>query len=211
MIVEVGGATTNIHSVAEQSPATPQTLVRGLPEPRIKRTVEGDLGIRYNAPTIYEHIGRETFFSRLGALNPAVDERECDPRRYVKYLSDNVGYVPSTAVGLDVDIVLAQSAAEIAAERHAGTLRHEFSVVGEIAVQHGKNLLSTENMIGTGGIFRYGYRPGRVLRSALFRSEAPWSLRPRDPRMFIDAEYLLYGIGLLRRLRAGLEISQEAP
>ena len=87
MIVEVGGATTNIHSVADQSPATPQTFVRGLPESRVKRTVEGDLGIRYNAPTIFEHIGREGFFSRLRALDPAVDDESCEPERYVRYLS----------------------------------------------------------------------------------------------------------------------------
>jgi uncharacterized protein (TIGR01319 family) len=61
VIVEVGGATTNIHSVGDSSPATSQTVVRGLPELRVKRTVEGDLGIRYNAPTIYDFIGGDVF------------------------------------------------------------------------------------------------------------------------------------------------------
>ena len=65
MIVEVGGATTNIHSVADQSLLTPQTVLRGLPEARVKRTVEGDLGIRYNALTIYGFVGREAFLARL--------------------------------------------------------------------------------------------------------------------------------------------------
>ena len=197
MIVEVGGATTNIHSVAEQTPATPQTFVRGLPEPRVKGTVEGDLGIRYNAPTIYAHTGRDAFFSRLRTLDPSVDEHGFDPEGYVRRLSGDVGYVPAGRLEADVDIVLAQSAAAIASERHAGTLRYEFSVVGEIAVQHGKNLLPAENVIGTGGIFRYGVHPEAVLRSALFSVDAPWSLRPKDPRLFIDSDYMLYGIGLL--------------
>jgi hypothetical protein len=70
-------------------------------------------------------------------------------------------------------------------------------VVGEILVQHGKNLLGVENLIGTGGIFRYGLRPERVLRAALFSPDKPWSLKPRGPKTFIDSDYMLYGIGLL--------------
>jgi uncharacterized protein (TIGR01319 family) len=197
VVVEVGGATTNIHSVADQSLVTPQTVVRGLPESRVKRTVEGDLGIRYNAPTIYDFIGRDTFLSKLRRLSPQADGHDFDPETYVSYLSDNVGYAPLSEIELDTDIVLAESAAAIAVQRHAGTVRQEFSVVGEITVQHGKNLLATENLIGTGGIFRYGLRPERILQSALFSPEAPWSLKPKHPRAFVDGDYMLYGIGLL--------------
>jgi len=108
-----------------------------------------------------------------------------------------VGHVPETERELCADIVLAEAAASIAVERHAGTVRHEFSVVGEILVQHGKNLLEVENLIGTGGIFRYGLHPERVLRAALFNPEKPWSLKPQAPTAFIDRTYMLYGIGLL--------------
>ena len=202
LVVEVGGATTNIHSVAEQSPVTPQTVIRGLPESPVKRTVEGDLGIRYNAPTIYDFIGRDAFMARLRDLYPAVDDpsgddQRFDPDEHIEYLSKNVGHVPTTELGLNADIVLAESAASIAVERHAGTVRQEFSVVGEILVQHGKNLLEVENLIGTGGIFRYGLRPERILSSALFNPEKPWSLKPRNPKTLIDRIYMLYGIGLL--------------
>ena len=54
LIIEVGGATTNIHSIAHGYPKTSTTHQKGLPEPYAKRTVEGDLGIRWNARTIYE-------------------------------------------------------------------------------------------------------------------------------------------------------------
>jgi uncharacterized protein (TIGR01319 family) len=197
LVVEVGGATTNIHSVVDQSPVTPQTVIRGLPESRVKRTVEGDLGIRYNAPTIYDFIGRDIFMTKLRDLYPSVDDHDFDADRQIDYLSKNVGHVPSTDLGLNADIVLAESAASIAVERHAGTVRQEFSVVGEILVQHGKNLLEVENLVGTGGIFRYGLRPERVLRAALFSPDKPWSLKPKGPKTFIDRNYMLYGIGLL--------------
>lgn len=197
LVVEVGGATTNIHSVADQSPVTPQTVIRGLPEARVKRTVEGDLGIRYNAPTIYEFVGRDAFMARLRELCPSVDNDCFDPDGHIEFLSQNVGHAPSTDRGLKADIVLAESATSIAVERHAGTVRQEFSVVGEILVQYGKNLLEVENLIGTGGIFKYGLHPEKVLRAALFSSDKPWSLKPKNPKTYIDRNYMLYGIGLL--------------
>jgi hypothetical protein len=64
-------------------------------------------------------------------------------------------------------------------------------------VQHGKNLLSAENLVGTGGIFTYGLHPERILRSALFSPETPWSLKPKAPKAYIDRDYMLYGVGLL--------------
>jgi uncharacterized protein (TIGR01319 family) len=196
LVLEVGGATTNVHSVIDQRPVTPQTVLRGLPEPRVKRTVEGDLGIRYNAPTIYNLMGRDAFMERLRRLHASVAE-DFDAGAHVDSLSGNVGYVPQGDLEYKADIVLAESAASRAVERHAGIVQQEFSVVGEILVQRGKNLLDAENVIGTGGIFRYGQDPERVLRAALFSSEAPWSLKPRAPRAFVDQEYTLYGIGLL--------------
>jgi uncharacterized protein (TIGR01319 family) len=108
-----------------------------------------------------------------------------------------VGHVPTTDIEFNVDTVLAESAASIAVQRHAGTLRQEFTVVGEVMVQHGKNLVPTKNLIGTGGIFKYGLHPERILKSALFDAEAPWSLKPKNPQTYIDREYMLYGIGLL--------------
>ena len=197
VIVEIGGATTNIHSVADQSLVTPQTVFRGLAEQRVKRTVEGDLGIRYNAPTIYEMVGRDRFDDRLKALVPAMEGKAPDTQVHVRFLSANVGHVPVSEIERKADIVLAESAVAIAVERHAGTLRQEYSVVGEIMVQHGKNLLPTDNLIGTGGIFKYGADPKQVLQSALFSPDKPWSLKPKAPTVYLDIEYMLYGIGLL--------------
>jgi len=126
-----------------------------------------------------------------------VDEQAFDPDAHIDHLSRNVGHTPTEELELAADIVLARSAASIAVERHAGTVKQEFSVMGEILVQRGKNLLDAENVIGTGGIFRYGLHPERVLQAALFSPETPWSLKPRAPKTFIDRDYMLYGIGLL--------------
>ena len=196
LIVEVGGATTNIHSVGDGGPADPQTIIRGLPEPRIKRTVEGDLGIRYNAPTILEMMGVETCRARLAEIDPGGDSAS-DLAAHTNSLSRDVGYVPSTDLEFNLDVMLARSATSIAVERHAGTLREEYSVVGAVNVQQGKNLLDTATLIGTGGIFKYGRYPEKILGAALAGPDNPWSLKPKAPQAFIDGDYLLYGIGLL--------------
>ena len=65
VVVDVGGATTDVCSIAAGYPTQASTLVKGLPEPYAKRTVEGDLGIRYNAKTILEIAGEKALLEAL--------------------------------------------------------------------------------------------------------------------------------------------------
>ncbi len=197
LVVEIGGATTNIHSVADISPVTPQTIIKGLPEQKVKRTVEGDLGIRYNAPTILDLVGEKTLQSELNSFTPSGGIEKADIKQYVKKVSDTVEHVPSSDTEYVLDVVLAKSAALIAVERHAGAVRKEYSISGETSVQYGKNLLDVENIIGTGGIFRYGQHPVRILQAGLYDAQKPWSLKPKAPKAYIDSSYILYAVGLL--------------
>lgn len=197
LIVEVGGATINIHSVAEGQPINSNTILRGLPEARVKRTVEGDLGIRYNAPSILEFVGSQVCLSQLQAMVPNVNLSTSGLADLAQELSVNVGHVPDTPFDFCLDRVLAESAVAFAVERHVGTLRQEFSLAGEIKVQKGKDLTQVNTIIGTGGIFKYGRSPEKILCSALFDPQKPWSLKPISPSAYIDRDYLLYGIGLL--------------
>jgi len=197
LVVEVGGATINIHSVADGRPADAKTVLRGLPETRTKRTVEGDLGIRYNAPTILEFVGAARCLERLRTVLPdaRIDADELAAR--VHRLSSDVGHVPSTDLDDAIDRVLAEAAVSFAVERHAGTLKQEFTLAGEVKVQVGKDLTQVTNLVGTGGIFKYGRWPEKVLASALYDAGVPWSLKPMRPAAWLDQGYLLYGIGLL--------------
>ena len=195
LVIEVGGATTNVHSVADIIPFTQQTVVRGLPESRVSRTVEGDLGLRYNARTIFDLAGAERLTAFAGQMAP--DSGFCDPETYTRLLNERVEHVPRDDHEKFMDTALAACAAGIAAERHAGRLKTEFSAMGEIHIQYGKNLLEVKNILGTGGIFRYGAKPEAVLAAALFSDRNPWSLKPRAPKAYLDADYLLYAMGLL--------------
>ena len=195
LVVEVGGATINIHSVADITPFTPQTILRGLPEARVSRTVEGDLGIRYNARTIFDFVGAEQL--KLLAEQMAAGPNSCDPDAYTNMLHEHVEHVPQDYHEALMDIALAASAVNIAVERHAGRLKTEFLATGETSIQYGKNLFRAENILGTGGIFRYGIKPEAVLAAALFSEKTPWSLKPCSPKAYLDADYLLYAMGLL--------------
>ncbi|MDR3363682.1 MAG: glutamate mutase L [Clostridiales Family XIII bacterium] len=197
LVVEVGGATTNIHSVEDIKGVTPQTVVKGLPESRVSRTVEGDMGIRYNARTIFEIAGAGCLSECVHSLDPAFPAEAADPDAYTRLVGEHVGHVPQNEGEALLDIALAKTSVGIATQRHAGYLKPEFTAIGEVFIQYGKNLLDVRNVIGTGGVFKYGKMPEAVLASAVFSEDAPWSLRPRTPNAWVDSEYILYAIGLL--------------
>src|SRR5690349_12114131 len=52
MVVDIGGATTDVHSDHAQEPAAPGVQDPLLPPPPTLRTVEGDLGLRAGAPGV---------------------------------------------------------------------------------------------------------------------------------------------------------------
>ena len=57
MGVDVGGATTDVYSIADGMPQQANTVYKGLPEPYAKRTVEGDIGMRYSIQGILDAAG----------------------------------------------------------------------------------------------------------------------------------------------------------
>ena len=199
VVVEIGGATTNIHSVAGNKPVDNRTVMRGLPESRVKRTVEGDLGIRWNSHTIFELAGQEELRNTLEGLGsvPPETAQAVDFRAYTDFLYANVEHVPENELEYELDIALAKTSAGMAMSRHAGTVRTEYSLAGELTIQYGKNLMPARCVIGTGGIFKYGRNPERILRAALFDPLEPWSLKPQNPEAYIDRDYILYGVGLM--------------
>jgi uncharacterized protein (TIGR01319 family) len=68
IVLDVGGATTDLHSVTEDSDEISRILTS--PEPKAKRTVEGDLGVYVNMKNIIEVLGgAEKLKSELDGLD----------------------------------------------------------------------------------------------------------------------------------------------
>lgn len=196
LVVDVGGATTDIHSVAKGTPSQDNVIVKGLPEPYVKRTVEGDLGIRYNAESILEMAGKGKVEKRMLSSKQA-PAQQIDLETAVHHLSRNIGALPQREEDALIDIGLASTAVDIATQRHAGIIEEMYFPTGKVRIQHGKDLMNTRMILGTGGIFAYGSEPRRVLEAAAYDRNSPESLRPVAPEFFIDERYILFAVGLL--------------
>lgn len=190
LVVDVGGATTDVHSVAEGSPKRPDVVQRGLPEPYVKRTVEGDLGLRYNARTIVE-------IASPAAVDTFLPGGETRLVEWGHRVSASTSTLPNSDDEHRMDVVLARIATEIAVKRHVGTVEAVPTPQGKVYVQYGKDLTGVPMVIGTGGIFAYGRDSRSILEAALFSDADPFSLRPQAASLTIDASYIMYAIGLL--------------
>ena len=190
LVVDIGGATTDVHSVADGAPAREGVVRYGLPEPRVKRTVEGDLGMRHNAATIVEAVGREAISRRSGLDASAID-------RLLASFAADVERLPVSREETAFDEALAWAAVRIAVERHAGSAEIVQTVQGPVVVQTGKDLSALKTVIGTGGPLAHGATPSSVLEAACADPALPTSLRPAAPRLLVDGDYMLYAAGLL--------------
>ncbi len=194
MMVDVGGATTDVYSVCAGAPTEAAIVPKGLPEPFAKRTVEGDLGVRHNVESLLDLAGGRHEEVRLGSgkVMPFEDfavqaRRSTTPASRLPENEDDAG----------VDGFLGSVAVEEATQRHGGALEQAYTLNGPVHLLYGKDLRSVENIVGTGGPIVFGKDPGAVLSSALYSDRFPMSLRPRSATMWLDRDYLLYAIGLL--------------
>jgi uncharacterized protein (TIGR01319 family) len=195
VVVDVGGATTDVHSVAEGAPTREGVVPHGLPEPYVKRTVEGDLGMRINANTIAEAAG-------LDALAAAAGLDAARVRALLDGLTTNVERLPESDEERRLDRALAESALKIAVARHAGTVTIVQTVTGPVSMQTGKDLSDVKTLIGTGGVLAHGVGAEAMLARCLADPREPHSLRPKAPDLLLDSDYLLFACGLLREKAA---------
>jgi len=188
--IDVGGATTDVYSAAAGRPTTPRTTQRGLAEPYLKRTVEGDLGVRINAPAVVA-AGRAELPGSQDVVPPAYADR----------VARAVAALPACEEERRLDVRLAAIAALIAARRHAGHLEVGYGIEGSYHVQYGKDLTAVPAVIGTGGVLSGCARDpaecARILGPVGYDDGAPDLLLPRAPRRFVDRQYVLYAAGLL--------------
>ena len=189
--VDVGGATTDVYSIADGMPEHMSTVYKGLPEPFSKRTVEGDIGMRYSIHGIVEAAGLDRI-SRLSGLSP---QRVTE---LVDYLSSHTDIVPDDDSELEaLDFALASMAIEVGVARHAGIIEETYTMLGQTFVQTGKDLTRVKKILVTGGSLIHTKRTVEIASHAMYSPAQPMSLRPKKAEVWIDRKYILAAMGLL--------------
>lgn len=189
--VDVGGATTDVYSIADGMPEHMNTVYKGLPEPYAKRTVEGDIGMRYSIQGILDAAGEE----KICALSGLSMERIS---ALVKDLREHTDKVPFGDEELEsLDFALASCAIEEAVTRHAGTISETYTMMGQTFVQEGKNLTRVKQIVVTGGSLIHTKRTAQIASHALYSPVNPASLRPKNADIWVDRTYILAAMGLL--------------
>ena len=192
IIIDIGGATTDVHSIGYGEPTKGGVNMKGLEEPFAKRTVEGDLGMRYSAVSLWEAAGSRKLRAYLNDKDRKIDiEGRC------KYRNSNIKMVPETDEDIKFDEAMAKAATELSMERHCGTVECIYTPMGAVYNQLGKDLMDVRYMIGTGGVLVHSKNPGEILKAGTFNKENATSLRPRSPKTLVDKTYILSSMGLL--------------
>jgi hypothetical protein len=171
LTIDVGGATTDVHSVTEGSPAYVKLMVA--PEPRAKRTVEGDLGVYINAAHIVAAVGAAS-----------LDTQGVMP-------------IPENSVARRIALDLTRWAVDIAVWRHAGELRAVYGTYGRNELVEGRDLTAIRYVIGTGGaLTRLGM--GREILGHIKADPSKRKLLPPpEAQVLLDQHYIMAAAGVL--------------
>ena len=199
MGIDVGGATTDVYSIADGSPRDMQVMLKGLPEPYVKRTVEGDIGMRHCIDGIIAELGLENLAGRCGLPEDRAEEL------YERF-SSKKEIIPETGEEEAFELALAMAAVDVASQRHSGKLQEVYTSTGLAYVQTGKDLRSLEQIVLSGGALIHAGDPLKIAKAALYNSAAPTSLRPLRARIWRDSKYILSAMGVLAEKEADLAL-----
>ncbi len=189
VVVDVGGATTDVHSVVEIDPEDAGLARQVVATVPVTRTVEGDLGMRWSAiSAVEEGLAADVLpGAEAEALRHAAAVRRADP-----------SYLPEGATEARRDQQIAAAAVAVALRRHAGRQQVTFGPDGRVVERTGKDLREIDVLVGSGGVLRNNPDEvtDRVLGGVVGEVSGGWQL-PRDPRVVVDRDYVLAPAGLL--------------
>ena len=173
MTIDVGGATTDVHSVTRDTPEHEKLRLR--PEPGSKRTVEGDLGVYFGAEQMLSN-------AACSGINP-----------------DALVALPRAREQREATIALTRLACQQAIRRHVGRVRPSYGVYGRTLVVEGRDLSAIQWIVGTGGaLTRLG--AGREILAGLRAQGEVGEINlmpPASAQILLDDDYLLAAAGVM--------------
>ncbi|WP_434130908.1 glutamate mutase L [Sporomusa sphaeroides] len=199
LVIDIGGATTDIHSVLpdlEKLTMEEKGLIINNEKQPSYRTVEGNLGLRVSATGIVETLGPLGVLAKIGCNS---EEQAAQIIKYTEYLEKNPDHISQSPMEKQFDLALAASAIEVALKRHAGYIAQDFDpVMGTVpGTPVGRDLRRVKYVIAVGGIFTHAaLADKRFILEAAFKNPGI-SLLPAKPQFIIDERYILYALGVL--------------
>ena len=179
MAVDVGGATTDVYSLTSSQAPSSGVQIKGLIEPLVKRSVEGDLGLRISAKHVLDL------------------DLELQSNKDLSLYVDKVVQEIHGSSNSIYDEKLAAACVRIASRRHAGRLEQIYTSMGLETIQYGKDLRSVKTLIGIGGPIVYAVEPSHILNQVK-QTEAD-ILLPQTIEFILDKQYILSCLGLLAK------------
>ena len=184
--IDVGGATTDIHSVTEGTEKVNKILVE--PEPVAKRTVEGDLGVFINKRNIVDIIKIEKLEKELNMT----------PEDIEKFTNSDIA-IPQTEEHKRFIERLTKEAVIVSINRHAGGYRTYFGGKSD-TLAFGKDLTAVKWIVGTGGALTRLTAREEILNSISQFNRADKLLPTAEAKILIDNDYIMASLGVLSSL-----------
>ncbi|WP_407277633.1 glutamate mutase L [Aromatoleum evansii] len=213
LLLDMGGATTDVYSAHRETPIS-GTIRRGFPEPDVKRTVEGDLGMRVSAQAVCEIGG-----TALAAALDVSGVSKAELAGYAARVTARPDSIPTAAEDRHLDTLLAGLCVGHAVARHVGRTSPVYTPDGEVMVQTGRDLSSLPKVVGSGGWLAKAedFSPAAWFAGHRFDQRGRTVLAPRNFAYYRDADYLFPLLANLARdipaaaARAGIDflIAQE--
>ena len=184
--IDVGGATTDIHSVTEGTEKVNKILVE--PEPIAKRTVEGDLGVFINKKNIVDIIKIEKLEKELNMSSEDIE----------KFTNSDIA-IPQTEEHKRFIERLTKEAVIVSINRHAGGYRTYFGGKSD-TLAFGKDLTAVKWIVGTGGALTRLTAREEILNSISQFNRADKLLPTAEAKILIDNDYIMASLGVLSSL-----------
>ncbi|MBQ9932005.1 MAG: glutamate mutase L [Firmicutes bacterium] len=184
IVLDVGGATTDLHSVTAGSEEISRILIH--PEPMAKRTVEGDLGVYVNMRNIVEILGKENLEKELGFP--------------LEEVMESYKFIPESEREVQFVERLTREAVLKAAERHAGRIRYVYGPSGRSTLAEGKDLTQIKYIIGTGGALTRLPDRKAIMKAIAKHNETGLLLFPSEAaEVLVDNDYIMASLGVLSK------------
>ncbi len=176
---DIGGATTDVHSVTEGKVEKDSIVI--YPEPLNKRTVEGDLGV---------------YVSSQNVLNLFSDLEKEKLSEYMKYLKP----IPKTKNEILITKKLGEMCLKTSLLRHVGEIRFLYTPSGKLKAIYGKDLRNVKYVIGTGGVLTQIPSMKKMMEEIFKGIIDERILLPKNPKILIDKNYIFSSIGTISKI-----------